>query len=259
MISQRIEIFLNLLLPLLGGGAAFGILQFLGGAHVANGELQSLITIISLLVAMAVSVIPRHLIQAELQDGIAQLKNGLIQFSDELSVGSLLGGGIESWIPFNQPVHTTICIVGPHEWRYIDIAIERRITKSLDGKIIAANIDEIYPLLDQRLQRLIFSTSKTDQSFAEFFAKNQLMNDEDINTFKSKLLSIIEADVIPGIEYGFETSSIIINKDSVRRVDRKFGSGSDDSFTLSGDDDLDIDHLFQPGELDAILSTNKTE
>ena len=208
---------------------------------------------------MAVSVIPRHLIQAELQDGIAQLKNGLIQFSDELSVGSLLGGGIESWIPFNQPVHTTICIVGPHEWRYIDIAIERRITKSLDGKIIAANIDEIYPLLDQRLQRLIFSTSKTDQSFAEFFAKNQLMNDEDINTFKSKLLSIIEADVIPGIEYGFETSSIIINKDSVRRVDRKFGSGSDDSFTLSGDDDLDINHLFQPGELDAILSTNKTE
>lgn len=259
MISQRIEIFLNLLIPLLGGGAAFGILQFLGGNHVANSELLSLITIIAMLVAMAVSVIPRHLIQAELQDGIAQLKNGVIQFSEELSIRSLLGGRIESWIPFNQPVHTTICIVGPHDWRYIDVAIERRITKSVDGKVIAANIDKIYPLLDQRLQRLIFSTSKTDPSFAEFFAENQLMNDEDINTFKSKLLSIIEADVIPGIGYGFETSSIIINTDSVRRVDRKFGSGSDDSFTLSAGDDLEIDHLFKQDELDAISSNNNTK
>ncbi|MDH3355245.1 MAG: hypothetical protein OEL79_08540 [Chromatiales bacterium] len=258
MISQRIELFLNLLLPLLGGGATYGLLQYIGGSHVANNELQSLIIIISLMVAMAVSVIPRHLIQAELQDGIAQLKNGRILFSEELSVHSLLGGGIASWIPFKQPMHTEICIVGPDDWRYIDIAIERNIKKSPEGKIIAANIDKLYTILDQRLQRLIFATSRIDPSFADFFAKNQLMNDEDIDIFKSKLLSLIESDPIPGIDYGFELSSIIVDKDSVHRVERKFGSGSDNSYTLSEEDDLEIDHLFNEDELNAI-STGHTK
>ena len=256
MISQRIELFLNLLLPLIGGGGIYALLQYIGGSHVANSELQSLITIISLMTAMAVSVIPRHLIQAELQDGIAQLKSGDIQFTKELSVRSLLSGGIESWIPFKQPIHTNICIVGPHDWRYIDVAIERNIKKTPEGKIIAANIDEIYPILEQRLQRLIFSTSRIDPDFAKFFSQNQLMNDQDIETFKEKLLSTIESDPIPGFEYGAESSSIIVDKDSIRWVARNFGSGSDDSYTLSDGDNLEIDHLFNQDELDAISRGN---
>lgn len=259
MVSQRIELFLNILLPLIGGGITYIALQFIGGEHVANAELQSIITIISLLVAMAVSVIPRHLIQAELQDGIAILKNEAVMFTEELTVRALLGGGINSWVPFNQPVHTTICIVGPHEWRYIDIAIARHITKTFEGKIMAANIDEIFPVLEQRLQRLVFSTSRMDPSFADFFAENQLMNDEDINVFKSKLLSAIEADPIPGMEYGFETSDITVNKDSLRRVERQFGSGQDDSFILSDEDDLEIDHLFEKDELEAITSSKTSK
>jgi hypothetical protein len=220
--------------------------------------LQALITTIALMVAMAISVIPRHLIQAELQDGMAQLKSGAILFTEELSIRTLLGGEIESWIPFKQPIHTTICIVGPNEWRYVDIAIERNIKKSPEGRVIADHIDELYPILDQRLQRLIFSTSRTDPSFADFFAKNQLMNDEDINTFKNKLLSTIESDPIPGMEYGCENSSVIVDKESIRWVDRKFGSGSDDSYSLSGDDELEIDHLFNEEELNAIAEKNRS-
>lgn len=257
MVSQRIELFLNLLLPIIGGGSVYVALQFIGAEHVANTELQSIITIIALLVAMAVSVIPRHLIQAELQEGIAILKNEAVMFTEELTVRALLGGGISSWVPFNQPIHTTICIVGPHEWRYIDVTIARHITKTFDGKIMAANIDEVFPILEQRLQRLIFSTSRMDPSFADFFAENQLMNDEDINVFKSKLLSTIESDPVPGMEYGFETSDISVNKDSLRRVERQFGSGQDASYILTNDEDLEIDHLFEKDELEAITS-NKT-
>jgi len=257
MVSQRIELFLNLLLPLFGGGMTFGLLQYIGGTHVANAELQSLITIISLLVAMALSVIPRHLIQAEIQDGIAHLKNGKFLFSEELTIRSLLHGEIKSWIPFNQPLHTSICIAGPHDWRYLDVSIERHITKNSKGKIIAANIDKLYPILEQRVQRLIYSASIVDPSYSEFFAENQLMNDEDIFTFMSKLLSTIESDTIPGIEYGFEVSSITVDQDSIRRVERKFGHGQDDSSILADNDDLEIDHLFEPGELEALAATDK--
>jgi len=252
MISQRIELFLNLLLPLLGGGSIYLLLQYIGGHHVLNAELQALITVIALMVAMAVSVIPRQLIQAELQDGLAQLKDGRVLFTEELTINQLLGGKIAFWTPFAQPLQTTICIVGPHDWRYINIAIERHIKKSPEGKVIADNIDKLYPILEQRFQRLIFSTSRNDPSFANFFAHNQLMNDEDVDTFKSKLLSTIESDPIPGVEYGFETSSIIVDKDSVRWVERKFGSGRDDSYTLSEEENLEIDHLFNEEELSAI-------
>ncbi|MCW8825097.1 MAG: hypothetical protein OQK78_01600 [Gammaproteobacteria bacterium] len=252
MVSQRIELFLNLLLPLLGGGSVYLLLQYIGGHHVLNGELQSIITVISLMVAMAVSVIPRHLIQAELQDGIAQLKNGAVLFTEELSLDALLGGKIVSWIPFKQPLQTTICIVGPQEWRYIDVTIDRTIKKSNEGRVIAANIDELFPVLEQRLQRLIFSMSKRDSSFADFFAQNQLMNDEDINVFKSKLLSTIESDLIPGLDYGIGTSGIIINIDSLRRVERKFESGRESSYMAAEDDNLEIDHLFNEDELNSI-------
>ena len=247
MIAKRIKLFLYLPLPLLGGGATFGILQLIGGDHIANGELQSLIAIISLLVAIAVSVIPRHLILAELQNGIAQLNDGTIQFSDELSVRSLLGGAIESWIPYSQPIRTTICIAGPHDWRYIDVTIERHISRSREGKIIAAHIDEVYPILEQRLQHLIFASSQEDHSFADFFAANQLMNDEDINTFKSKLLSTIKLDKIPGIEYGLDHSTIIIDKNSVRQVEHHVIDNHEKTYRLI---DLDLDHILGQAEIE---------
>ncbi|NOR51998.1 MAG: hypothetical protein GQ470_05205 [Gammaproteobacteria bacterium] len=248
MLSKRIKLFLYLPLPLLGGGTTFGILQLVGGDHIANGELQSIIAIISLLVAIAVSIIPRHLILAELQNGIAQLDDGNIQFSDELSARSLLGGRVESWIPYSQPIHTTICIAGPHDWRYIDVIIERHISRSHEGKIIAAHIDEIYPILEERLQHLIFATSREDHSFADFFAANQLMNDEDINTFKSKLLSTIKLDKIPGIEYGLDPSTIIVDKNSVRQVERHFIDNHERTYSLV---DLDLDHILEQSDIDA--------
>ncbi|NOR51054.1 MAG: hypothetical protein GQ470_00400, partial [Gammaproteobacteria bacterium] len=71
MLSLHIKLVIYLIVPLLSGGATFASLQYIGGDHVANNELQILITIISLLVAIACSVIPQQLLLAELQHGIA--------------------------------------------------------------------------------------------------------------------------------------------------------------------------------------------
>jgi hypothetical protein len=60
------------------------------------------------------------------------------------------------------------------------------------------------------------------------------------------------------MEYGCENSSVIVDKESIRWVDRKFGSGSDDSYTLSGEDNLEIDHLFNEEELKAIAEKNRS-
>ena len=119
--------------------------------------------------------------------------------------------------------------------------------------MIAINIDKIYPILEQRLQHLIFATSREDHRFDDFFAEKQLMNDSDMSTFKEELRATIEIDVIPGIEYGIDHSSISVNKDSVRQVQHHFIDNHDKSYNLVN---LDLDEFIEQSKPESASPRN---
>lgn len=212
------NIITRFIMPLVLAAWTYLLMAQLGGKWVDNIELQGVMGSTALLLGLLLGLISQFIIQAETQNGFALLKNRRVLLPQQLKLTDIMRHNVIGWIPFTIPLHTTICIYTPDEWRYIDVVIERELAKDHAGKIVAAHLDKAAPILEERLQKTIFAASQQDSSFAEFFAKNQLMNDEDIQIFKSKLLSAIERDQTPGVEYGISPSSIHIKRTSMKRV-----------------------------------------
>lgn len=232
------------LFPLLiAGSTGYGLI-ILGGRYTDNNEFLWVIALVALLIHALLTLIPKYILQAAVQEGFAIINDKELRLPEELSLARLLSNSISGWVPFSQPLDTTICFVAPGEWRYIDISIDRHFSRNKEGKLLAQKREKSLPLLEERLQNTIFSSSRVDSSFSEFFEKNKLMNETDIQTFKSKLLSSIEADSPTGIEYSYDPNSIRINSKTLRRVKKNIIESAIEYDHEELDLELDFDNEF---------------
>lgn len=245
MIPEKIRYLINFIIPALLASADYLLLRWLGGSWVENLELQAVMIAHAAILALVAAAIPHYIIHARIQEGFAILTNGRTLLPHELPLRALLGDQIRFWVPLSQPLQTTLCISAGDEWRYIDVGIDRRLAADNNGRKLATHFSTVQGRLEEQLQKSLFNSSKEDPSFGDFLADGQLMNDADIDTFKSKLLSVIEMHPILGLEYGFRPESIQLNLHSIKRVRHlrvEHNSHElEDSLSLK---DFDIDALF---------------
>ncbi|QEP44234.1 hypothetical protein D5085_14545 [Ectothiorhodospiraceae bacterium BW-2] len=245
MIPEKVRYLIDFILPLMAATLDYLLLTMLGGEWIDNHEMQAVVIAHATVTALVVAAIPRAIIAAKLQEGFAILRNERACLPHELPFRALFGNQIAYWVPLAQPLETTICFYTPNEWRYVTVTFERRLSADDMGRRVAARFNRIEKELEEQLQRTLFAASKRDPSFADFLAEGQLMNDDDINTLKSKLLSVVESSPVPGVEYGIRPETIHLNLKSVRRTPHTQQASADlksnDPLALK---DFDLDAIF---------------
>ncbi len=215
------KLLLYFITPVLVFAVSFGSLSAVGSTQMVYHEALALVTIIALIITIITSLISRYYVLSEMQDGIAILKNRHARLPTELTIVNIFGNQIDYWVSFNQPLHTTVSVVVDQNIRaYFDIDIERTLTNDRHGKQIAANLQQVLPILEESVQRSIYQASEMDKSLGELFSPNRLLNEEDIDIIKSKLLSAIESEAVQGIFFSHQMDTISLDIFSVERVTR---------------------------------------
>jgi hypothetical protein len=219
-------------------------LRLIGGHQIQYQEIHGLVIIITLLITMVASLSSRYYFQSEIHNGFAILKNGEACLPSEISLGMILGKQIKRWVSYEQPLNTNLCVVINKKMQaYFDVTIQRELTQDSYGKKIAAHLNDALEILEKNVQKAIYQSSEVDPSMGELLRANRLLNEEDIDIIKSKILSTIEMNEVQGISYSHVIDTIQFDIFSIQREEVFSNQSSGD---LDDDDDdlsLDIDIL----------------
>lgn len=209
---QTMHLYFYLVLPLLFACTGLGIMWLIVGHHLQHLPAQALVGSITLLLALLPILFFRYFVHSQLQQGFARLNNDQIKLPEELSLGSLLGDQIDSWIPANQLVETTTCLYGENEHLYVKITVHISISADKYGKHFVEGLDKNIPLLIKKIQHAIYSASRMDPDMVMSLNGSTLLNEDDEAVLRSKFLSALETIAIQGVTFPVDTDGIHIDR-----------------------------------------------
>ena len=209
---KSIRLTFYLLLPLILGGGGLILMWLIAGAQTAYPPVLALLGTIALLLALLPMLFFRFFIHSQIQQGFARLSNGQIKLPNELKVGTLLGDQVESWMPTEQIVQTTVCLHGIQERLHVDIEVTIHLSPDRTGKLFAAQISKAMPQLEKNIQHAIYSASRMDPAMAFSLNGSTLLNEDDEAVLKSKFLSALETISIQGISFPVDTRGLRIHR-----------------------------------------------
>ncbi len=243
------RLIVNYIFPILVMIVSYSTLRLLGGNQIQYHEVHGLVIIISLLITMLASLGSRYYFQSEIHNGFALLKNGESYLPSEISLSMILGNQIKKWVAYEQPLNTNLCVMINNKMNaYFDVTIQRELTQDDFGKRIAAHLNEALVILEQNVQQAVYESSKVDPSMGELFQANRLLNEDDVDIIKSKILSTIEMTEVQGISYSHEIRTIEFDIFSVQRENTAIAQNPDDADSEDDDLSLDMDILNKFGD-----------
>lgn len=216
--SAKTRLFAYLFLPLLLAISSFLAMSSIGD-NVANSTLAlGVMLSISLLLGLIPILLYRFFVHSQLLPGFACMHDGRVLLPNELEIAEVIGGDrINYWQAFDQSLSTTVRLHGTTADLLVNIHLKMTLWQDECGKELAVHIDEVLPLLEERIQESLYKASQMDDGFAAALDGSILLNEEDERVLKSKFLSALETLAIDGIYFPHEASGIHVDR-NVKKI-----------------------------------------
>jgi hypothetical protein len=209
-----------LLLPLILFAALWSGMNHIASDYRHHPALDAWILLAAIVAALLPTVALTAVVRSLSQRGFAILKGGTVHTSQEIALFTLLRGEIVRWVPFELPLEGSFILEGGQHRVTIDLRIERQLSQDSAGRRLAALLPAIETRLNEQAHDAIHQGSRHDREIASAFDGSRLLNDEDIEITKSKLLSALEMAPIDGIDYPLQPSGItILGKPKISPLD----------------------------------------
>lgn len=217
------RLIFNLILPLILFNFGYFGLYWLGSDLVEGILLQFISIGLSLLLASLPPLVFRFLIRSQIKNGFALLKSGKIVTPDEITIGHVLGNQLVAWEAFAHHLDTEVCLQGDEELVYIKLRLDFSIPANKRGKLFVKHLKTNMTVFEIWVQRAIFIASAMERGLAHSLASSKLMNEEDENVLRSKILSALEMQPLKSLVLPSDTSGITVSRDM--RVVKKETTG----------------------------------
>lgn len=242
--SVTTRLLFYLVLPLLLGGGSLALMSLTLENLGENPSAFAGIGLIALLLAMLPAAFYHFFIHSQLQHGFARMQDGSIYLPGELTLGALLTDRIDTWIPFQHQLRTSVCLQGHNEKLFVKLSLNIELTADKWGKRMAKHLDKALTQLEQTVQHALYTASQMDREMAYSLDGSILLNEDDERVLKSKFLSAMETIVIHGVHFPGNASGIHIER-NVRKVPQNIPmaalSNSSREEGELADDELELD------------------